>query len=140
MRYILDTNVVSALMKGDGAVLDRLAAVSRSAVFVPYPVLAEIEYGIERLPKSKRREALQDRFDLIRAEIQRIDWTDDVSHRFGVIKAALEKKGQRIEDFDAAIAAHAVEPGDVMVTANLDDMVRVPGLTVEDWSAARRHK
>lgn len=54
MRYILDTNVVSALMKGDGAVLDRLAAVSRSAVFVPYPVLAEIEYGIERLPKSNR--------------------------------------------------------------------------------------
>lgn len=134
MRYILDTNAVSALMKGDGAVLDRLEAVARSDVFVPQPVLAEIAYGIERLPRSKRRQALQDRFELVRTELQRIEWTDDVTQRFGIIKAALEKKGQRIEDFDAAIAAHAAVPGTVLVTANMDDMVRVPGLTVEDWS------
>jgi len=97
-------------------------------------------YGIERLPRSKRRDALQDRFELVRAELQRIEWTDEIGHRFGVIKAALEKKGQRIEDFDAAIAAHAAESGDVLVTANLDHMVRVPGLTIEDWSqpAAQR--
>ncbi len=135
MRYILDTNAVSALMKGDGAVLARLEQLAKSDVFVPQPVLAEIAYGIERLPRSKRREALQDRFELVRAELQRIEWTDDVSQRFGVIKAVLEKRGQRIEDFDAAIAAHATEPGDVLVTANLDDRVRVPRLSVEDWSA-----
>ena len=78
--------------------------------------------------------------DRLAAVSRRIDWTDEVSHRFGVIKAVLEKRGQRIEDFDAAIAAHAAEPGDVLVTANLDDMVRVPGLIVEDWSAARGDK
>ena len=140
MRYILDTNAVSALMRGDGAVLDRLEAVPKPDVFVPQPVLAEIAYGIERLPRSKRRESLQARFDLVRAELQRIEWSDEVSRRFGIIKATLEKKGQRIEDFDAAIAAHAAEPGATLVTANMDDMVRVPGLIVEDWSsgAARR--
>jgi len=135
VRYILDTKAVSALMKGDRAVLDRLERLPKSDVFVPQPVLAEIAYGIERLPRSKRRETLQDRFDLVRAELQRIAWSDEVSERFGVIKAVLEKKGQRIEDFDAAIAAHAVEPGAILVTANMDDMVRVPGLTVEDWSS-----
>ena len=135
MRYVLDTNAVSALMKGDEAVLNRLERVSKSDVFVPRPVLAEIAYGIERLPRSKRREALQERFELVRSELQRIEWTDEISDRFGLIKAALEKKGQRIEDFDAAIAAHAAEPGSTLVTANMDDMVRVPGLTVEDWSS-----
>lgn len=40
--YILDTNAVSALMKGDEAVLDRIQTVSKSDVFVPQPVLAEI--------------------------------------------------------------------------------------------------
>jgi len=60
--------------------------------------------------------------------------TDAVSERFGAIKAALERKGTRIEDFDAAIAAHALAEGAVLVTANLDDMVRVPGLAVEDWA------
>jgi tRNA(fMet)-specific endonuclease VapC len=134
VRYILDTNAVSALMKGDGPVLARLEAVSKSDVFVPQPVLAELAYGIERRPRSKRREALQDRFELVRAELQRMEWTDEVSQRFGIIKAALEKKGQRIEDFASAIAAHATGPDAVLVTANLDDMVRVPGLIIEDWS------
>ncbi len=135
MKYVLDTNAVSALMKGDEVVIARLGKVPKSDVYIPQPVLAEIAYGIDRLPRSKRRESLQERFDLVRSEIQRIDWSDEVSDRFGAIKATLEKKGQRIEDFDAAIAAHAATPGATLVTANIDDMVRVPGLLVEDWSA-----
>lgn len=134
MKYILDTNAVSALMKGEAAVLKRLSKESKSDVYLPGPVIAEIAYGIARLPKSKRRQSLQERFELIQTEIQRIPWTDEVSLRFGEIKAALEKRGQRIEDFDAAIAAHAHEPESVLVSANTDDMVRVPGLHVEDWS------
>lgn len=134
MKYVLDTNAVSALMKGNGRVMDRLKQVSRTDVGVPQPALAEIAYGIDRLPRSRRKDGLRERFDLVRAELGRVDWTDEVSEAFGAIKAALEKKGQRIEDFDAAIAAHALARGAVLVTANLDDMVRVPGLAVEDWS------
>jgi tRNA(fMet)-specific endonuclease VapC len=98
-------------------------------------VLAEIEYGIARLPRSKRRQILQERFDLLRAELPRCRWTDTVGERFGAIKAVLEHKGQRIEDFDAAVAAHALADGSTLVTANLVHMVRVPGLAVEDWTA-----
>jgi tRNA(fMet)-specific endonuclease VapC len=58
-----------------------------------------------------------------------------VSENFGRIKAALERKGQRIEDFDAAVAAHAVAEGAVLVTANVKHMLRVSGLRLEDWSA-----
>jgi tRNA(fMet)-specific endonuclease VapC len=79
---------------------------------------------------------LQERFDLLRAELSRCQWTDTVSECFGTIKATLERKGRRIEDFDAAIAAHALANGAVLVTANLSDMVRIPGLDVEDWTAA----
>lgn len=136
MKFILDTNAVSALMKGDPLVLARLRQTSKGMVSVPQPVLAEIAYGIERLPPSKRKETLRERFELVRSELARAGWSDDVSECFGGIKAALERKGRRIEDFDAAIAAHALATGAVLVTANLDDMTRVPGLTVEDWSAA----
>ena len=134
MTYILDTNAVSALMKGSAAVVERLAATEPADVAVPQPVLAEIAFGIVRLPRSKRRATLQARFDLLGAELPRAEWTDAVSQAFGRIKAALEQRGTRIEDFDAAITAHTLAVGATLVTADLDHMTRIPGLRVEDWS------
>lgn len=134
MIYILDTNAVSALMKGSPAVVAHLTAVTPADVAIPQPVLAEIAFGIERLPRSKRRTSLQARWDLVSAELPRAEWTDAVSQAFGRIRATLERRGARIEDFDAAIAAHALALEATLVTANLDHMIRVPGLRVEDWS------
>lgn len=133
--YVLDTNTVSALMKGAPRVVDRLQLVDRAQLVVPQPVLAEIVYGIERLPRSKRRTNLHARFELVCLEIARAEWTDKVSQAFGHIKAALERRGERIENFDAAIAAHALALEATLVTANVEHMRRVPGLTIEDWSA-----
>jgi len=101
---------------------------------IPQPVLAEIAYGIERLPRSRRRRDLEARFELVSSEIPRADWTDAVSRTFGRIKAALERRGTRVEDFDAAIAAHALALDATLVTANLGHMIRIPGLRVENWS------
>jgi tRNA(fMet)-specific endonuclease VapC len=134
MRYVLDTNVVSALMKGEPNVVDRLQAVSRADVCMPQPVVAEIEYGLQRLARSKRRDALASRFELLKAEIQRAVWSDRVSEAFGAIKATLERRGQRIDDFDAAVAAHAVAEGCVLVTANVKHLVRVADMDIEDWA------
>lgn len=135
MTYVLDTNAASALMKGSAAVVERLAAIEPAKVAIPQPVLAEIAFGIERLPHSKRRAALQARFDLLCAEIPRAEWTDVVSQMYGRIKANLERRGMRIEDFDAAIAAHSLALDATLVTANLGHMTRVPGLRVEDWGS-----
>jgi tRNA(fMet)-specific endonuclease VapC len=132
--YVLDTNAVSALMKASAAVVERLAANTPADVAIPQPVIAEIAFGIERLPRSRRRSVLQSRFDLLCSELPRAEWTDAVSQAYGQIKAALERRGTRIEDFDAAIAAHAVAIGATLVTANLDHMARVPGLQIEDWN------
>jgi tRNA(fMet)-specific endonuclease VapC len=134
MKYVLDTNVVSLLMKGDPNVIERLKRVSRAEVCMPQPVVAEIAYGIQRLSRSKRKDALTSRFELLKSEIGRAAWADEVSEAFGAIKSELERKGQRIEDFDAAVAAHALAEGCILVSANLKHMTRVPGVEVEDWS------
>lgn len=68
------------------------------------------------------------------AEVARSAWTDAVSDAFGRVKSALERNGERIEDFDAAIAAHALAANGVLVTANVRHMQRIPGLLVDDWS------
>lgn len=135
MTHVLDTNAVSALMKGASSVVDRLAAIAPSDIAVPHPVVAELAYGIARLPPSKRRTALQSRFETICLELPRVAWTDDVSDAYARIKAALERAGTRIEDFDAAIAAHAVANDAILVTSNIEHMTRVPKLRVEDWAA-----
>ena len=104
-------------MKGTAAVIDRLALAEPAAVAIPQPVLAAIAFGIERLPRSKRRAALQSRFDLLCVELRRAEWTDAVSQTYGRIKATLERRGTRIADFDAAIAAHALAINATLVTA-----------------------
>lgn len=133
MKYILDTNAVSAAMKGEPHVLQRMQAVGKKNLGVPEPVYAELAYGIERLPKSRRRTSLQARYQAVFNELKSVPWTHAVSEYFGVIKAQLERKGKCIEDFDAAIAAHALAAGAVLVTADVEHMARVPGLAFEDW-------
>lgn len=134
MTYILDTNVISALMRADDVVADRLAAVERADVRLPQPALAEIAYGIALLPNSKRRARLEERRAIVTSTIQRAEWTEEVSDAFGRIKAMLAKRGELIEDLDLAIAAHAVAADAVLVTADRKHMPRIPGLTIEDWS------
>jgi tRNA(fMet)-specific endonuclease VapC len=135
--YLLDTNVVSALMRGDPQVVENLRRLRKQDVAVPQPVLAELAYGIARLPRSRRKERLTRRLRLIRDELARAAWTDEVSDQFGAVKAALERRGERIEDLDAAIAAHALAVSGTLVTADQRHLARVPGLEVVDWQRPR---
>jgi tRNA(fMet)-specific endonuclease VapC len=135
VKYVLDTNALSALLRGDATAAARLKATPRRLVGVPAPVIAEIEYGIARLPRSKRRQRLAERFELFRSQLHRIPWTDEVSAQFGAIKFALEKRGERIEDFDIAIAAHAKAINAILVTADRTHMKRIKDLAIEDWTS-----
>jgi tRNA(fMet)-specific endonuclease VapC len=136
VKYVLDTNVVSSLMKGEPRVLSRLKRAERASVLLPQPVIAEIAYGIARLSPSKRRELLTDRFELVKSELCRSVWSDEVSEAFGAVKSTLERRGERLEDFDLAAAAHAIAERAVLVTADRRHLPRVPDLTVEDWANA----
>jgi tRNA(fMet)-specific endonuclease VapC len=133
VRFILDTNIVSAFMRGDPRVVDEVASVRVLDVGIPQPVLAEIAYGIQRLPRSKKRLKLERDFERIERTFPRAGWSDEVSRLFGAAKAALEGAGDSVEDFDVAIAAHALAEQAVLVTDNLDHFERVEGLEIENW-------
>lgn len=136
--HVLDTNTVSFLMRGDADVVARLIQSDRTQIRLPQPVVAEIEYGLARLPRSARRTRLRRRFEALSDELIRVEWSDAVSRSFGTIKADLEKRGVRIEDFDVAVAAHAVSLGAILVTDNVEHMRRIPGLRVENWRSVPR--
>lgn len=120
-------------MKGEAAAVDRLESCSRTAVFIPQPVVAELRYGLTRMAKSKRKAMLEERLELILGELPRASWDDEVSRQFGTAKAMLERSGQRLEDFDLAIASHALAAKGILVTSNSKHMSRLPGLELEDW-------
>lgn len=122
-------------MAGEPAVVEHLLARERTDVRLPQPVVAEIEYGLARLPDSKRKRRLARRFEIFTEELLRAPWTDEVSHTFGRVKADLEKTGARLEDFDLAVAAHALTFDATLVTDNVDHMKRVDGLKLENWRA-----
>jgi len=124
-------------MRSDPSVLGRLRGTNRRDVVLPQPVLAEVAYGIARLPKSRRRQLLEQRFELLAETFDRVEWTDAVSDTFGRIKASLERKGQRIEDFDVAIAAHALANDAILVTGNAKHMAGISDLALEDWQVPK---
>lgn len=118
MRYLLDTNTVSALMRGEPHVATRVAGTPREDVAISQVTAAEIEFGLRYLPASRRRRALEAQWSAIGSELVRLPWSDEVSRRFGERKARLEKAGRRMSDFDLAIAVHALAYGLTLVTAD----------------------
>jgi tRNA(fMet)-specific endonuclease VapC len=133
LRYLLDTNTVSALMRGQEKVAARLAKTPREDVAISQVTVAEIEFGLRYLPASKRRRALEAQWAAIGSELIRLPWDDEVSRRFGERKARLERAGNRMSDFDLAIAVHAVAYGLTLVTA--DRAFERLRLRQENWLA-----
>lgn len=99
------------------------------------PVVAEIEYGIQRLePGSRRRVLLEAERDKLLGAMTVLPWTDDSSRRFGACKAQLERDGVLVDDFDIAIGVIATNHDAEVVTANLPHFSRIEGLVCRHWA------
>ncbi len=122
-------------MRGNPAAVARLQECSRSDVVIPQPVIAEVEFGLALLPKGKRKTSLRQRWTVLSAELLRVGWTDSVSEAFARIKSGLHQSGELVEDFDVAIAAHALAWELCLVSNNTRHMARVRGLRLQDWTA-----
>jgi tRNA(fMet)-specific endonuclease VapC len=98
------------------------------------PVIAEIEYGIQRFPESSRkRTLLQSEKDRLLGVVRVLPWTTESSRLFGSIKATLERAGELIDDFDIAIAAISMSHDAGVLTANLVHFKRIKDLSCSCW-------
>ena len=132
---VLDTTAFSAAMRNEPAMVDFLKTRPPGELAVVPPVVAEIEYGIQRLePGSRKRALLSEREAKLLSAIRVLEWTPQASVRFGGIKAALERAGQLIDDFDIAVAAIAIAHEAQVITANLPHFARVQGLRSRHWT------
>lgn len=136
LRYLLDTVIVSAPVSKtpDPAILKRLDHHGPECA-IAAPVWHELTYGCRRLPKGKRRTALEAYLrDVVRGSFPNLPYDEAAATWHGEERARLESLGRPTPFVDGQIAAIAHVHGLVLVTTNDNDFVRFKGLTIENWS------
>ena len=130
LRYMLDTNIVSALVRRPaGKVARRAGALDRGAIAISIIVAAELRYGAERLGSMR----LTRQLDAVLSAIETLPLAEPADRHYGQIRSALERAGRPIGHNDLLIAAHARALGVTLVTRNIGEFSRVPDLSVADW-------
>ena len=130
MRYLIDTNIFIAAMKGVASVRHKLEHTPLSDLALSPVVLGELELGVE---KSAYREKNAARLAGVVATIELMPLDALVSRHYARIRADLEQKGTPIGANDYWIAAQGLALGAVVVTDNEAEFTRVPGLDIENW-------
>lgn len=129
-RYLLDTNIVSELMRRpQGPVAAKIATVGDDAVATSVIVASELRYGVAK--KASVRLASQ--LEAILGALEVIAFEPPADARYGEIRTALEAAGTPIGGADLLIAAHALALEMTLVTDNEREFSRVPGLRFENW-------
>jgi predicted nucleic acid-binding protein len=138
--FVLDTNVVSEFTKPkpDEAVMVWLATMRRDALFLPSVVVAELVFGIERLPPGKKRKALAD-FTGAFIEAGGPDRVLSFGHpealAYARIGAHRQRIGRPMKQLDAQIGATALVCGFPVVTRNVRDFEDCGIKIVNPWEA-----
>ena len=130
MRYLLDTNIVSDLVRHPkGRVARRIRQVGDAHVCTSIIVSCELRYGVAKKGAAQLSARLDDA--LARLDVLAFEATADVA--YASIRAALERIGRPIGANDLLIAAHALALGCTMVTDNGGEFGRIEGLACENW-------
>jgi tRNA(fMet)-specific endonuclease VapC len=94
-------------------------------------VAAELRYGCEKSSSKRLQKAVEE----LLGEIAVLPFDAPADVEYGAIRAELELAGRPIGGNDLLIAAHARALDAKVVTANVDEFMRVSGLAVENWLA-----
>lgn len=132
-RYLLDTNSMSDLIDHPGGkVARRFAVVGEPIVCTSIVVACELRFGAAKRGSSE----LSARIDQLLASFNVLPLDREADLHYAEIRAHLSRKGQLIGPNDLLIAAHSLALDLVLVTANVDEFSRVPGLLIENWLSA----
>ncbi len=142
LRYLLDTSIVSApISKKPDAAIVRGLDEHGSECAIAAPVWHELTYGCRRMPKGKRRAALEGYLrDVVRAAFPVLPYDEAAATWHGEERARLEALGRPAPFVDGQIAAIAHAHGLILVTTNTKDFARFKELTLENWSRRRARR
>ncbi|AOP84705.1 twitching motility protein PilT [Enterobacter hormaechei subsp. oharae] len=127
--HMLDTNIVSHLVRQHPEVVNRYSQITPEKMCISSVTEAELLYGVAKKQNNKLHETIMEFLKTITV----CAWDSEAAAIYGELRAAMEKKGKVMGDLDQLIAAHAISRGTTIVT-NDHAFGMVQDLTVEDWT------
>ena len=128
--YMLDTNAVSAVMRGNPLMDEKLRQLDTADWCISAVTHSEICFGLALRPEASTLARTAGAFFAVATTLP---WDAAAAQAHGRLRAGLRQAGTPIGDFDEMIAAHALSVGAVLVTDNERHFRRIDGLTVENW-------
>lgn len=134
MRHMVDTNTcIYAIKHRPPEVLKALREHEAAGLGLSSVTVAELEYGVAKSGSMRNHRALQQFLEPLTIA----DFDRAAATCYGQIRALLEAAGTPIGPLDTQIAAHALALGVTLVSNNLREFSRIPGLRFENWAVAR---
>lgn len=131
IKYMLDTNILIYAIKNRPKKIREAFKKYSDYLAMSTVTLGELIYGAEKSAQAVLNladiEALAARLDVI-------PFDSDAAIHFGQVRAELSKSGKIIGPYDLMIAGHARSRALILVTNNVREFKRVPGLRVENWA------
>ena len=130
MRFLLDTNIVSDLVRDPhGRITGHIARVGEEHVGTSIIVAAELRYGAAKKASSRLSVQLEKILGVLRV----MPFEAPADTVYGELRARLERTGRIIGANDLLIAAQALALGCIVVTDNEHEFSRVDSLQIENW-------
>ena len=131
IKYMLDTNIlIYTIRKRPKKVRDAFKEYS-DYLSMSTITLGELVYGADKSSQPARN--LAD-IEALAARVDVLPFDSQAAQHFGQVRAELAKAGKPIGPYDLMIAGHARSRGLILVTNNLREFKRVPGLRLENWT------
>ena len=130
LRFLLDTNIVIYVLKRRPVEVLSAFNANASRMAISSITLAELLHGAEKSTRLSENLSVIEDFS---SRLEVLPYGAKAAQHYGAIRASLEKLGQPIGVNDLHIAGHARSEGLVLVTNNVSEFMRVPGLQVENW-------
>lgn len=130
MRYLLDTNIASDMLRyPDGRPARRHRALGRGSASISVIVAAELRFGARK--KGDARLSL--RVDEFLGSLDVLPFESPADAFYATVRSDLESMGRVISANDMFIAAHALALDRILVTDNERDFGRIESLQIENW-------
>jgi tRNA(fMet)-specific endonuclease VapC len=134
MTYLLDTNTVSYFLRDHTPRLtQRLMACAPETLAISTITAGELAYGLQMLGTTHRASILGLKLHKLLHAVSTYPVPGEAASHYGRVRHHLEAQGTPIGGNDLWIAAHALASDMTLITNNLHEFERVPGLKVEDW-------